>query len=76
MVLDRDSWATREIRLRAAIVRRAWSENERLRRHGLPPDIPRQLLSYFGERLADRLAAPKHAVALVVRQMPSQNHGL
>ena len=42
--------APNEITDRAATVRRAWSLDERLSRTGLPPDMPIQLLNYFGQR--------------------------
>jgi hypothetical protein len=36
-----------EIRRRAADIRRKWSPLERLRRTGLPPDIPPKLRQYI-----------------------------
>jgi hypothetical protein len=75
MLPDNEAWESREICQRAAIVRRAWSNIERIRRLGLPPDTPRKLLNYFGERFTTGHAAPERAVAMVVRPVPSQDHG-
>jgi hypothetical protein len=43
-----------EIRKRAAAIRGNWSNVERLRRHGLPPDVPSKLRDFI---LAPRVAA-------------------
>jgi hypothetical protein len=43
-----------EVRKRAAQIRRNWSPTEKLRRTGLPPDMPPKLRQFF-------LGTPQHA---------------
>jgi hypothetical protein len=47
MKTSRHLFNAQEIRSRAAEIRKRWSPAERLRRTGLPPDVPDRLRDYI-----------------------------
>jgi hypothetical protein len=47
MATPRRKLETQEVRKRAADIRRHWSPLEKLRRTGLPPDVPARLRQYI-----------------------------
>jgi hypothetical protein len=54
MVRKHRVFGTHEVRNRAAEIRRQWTPVEKVRRTGLPPDMPSKLREWF-------LASPQHA---------------
>jgi hypothetical protein len=69
MIYRRHTLDVQEVRNRAAEIRRNWSPLEKLRRTGLPPDLPAKLRalilrsskSGFNNAIADRPCKSFHA---------------